>query len=124
MTIDEASERYNIPVEVLREYENWGLCGAVKQVMGAWQYNDQDIQRLSIIMTLHDVGFSSLEVEEYMGLLLRGESTRQERIEILSRHRDRILDEIHFKQNQLDRLDYLRYKIKKHTTVMKTEIEQ
>lgn len=112
MTIDEASERYNIPVEVLREYENWGLCGAVKQVMGTWQYNDQDIQRLSIIMTLHDVGFSSLEVEEYMGLLLRGEITRQKRIEILSRHRDRILDEIHFKQNQLDHLDYLRYKSK------------
>lgn len=30
MTIDEASERYNIPMKILREYEEWGLCGAVK----------------------------------------------------------------------------------------------
>ena len=40
MTINEASERYNIPLEILREYESWGLCGAVKKVMGAWQYDD------------------------------------------------------------------------------------
>ena len=31
MTIHEASERYNIPIEILREYESWGLCGAVKK---------------------------------------------------------------------------------------------
>ena len=33
MTINEASERYRIPIEVLREYESWGLCGEVK---GSW----------------------------------------------------------------------------------------
>ena len=36
MTIQEASEHYQIPMRVLREYESWGLCGAVKKVMGAW----------------------------------------------------------------------------------------
>ena len=49
MTINEASERYHIPVEVLKEYESWGLCDEVKKVMGVWQYDDQDIQRLSMI---------------------------------------------------------------------------
>lgn len=34
MTINEASERYHIPVEVLKEYESWGLCDEVKKVMG------------------------------------------------------------------------------------------
>ena len=43
MTIDEASVHYNIPLDILREYESWGLCDAVKKVMGAWQYDDQDI---------------------------------------------------------------------------------
>ena len=113
MTIQEASECYNIPLEVLREYESWGLCGTVKKVMGAWQYDDEDIRRLSTIMTLHDVGFSNDEVEVYMRLLLEGTNTEQERLEMLRRHRDSTLDEIHFKQAQLDRLDYLRYKIQK-----------
>lgn len=31
MTIQEASDRYKIPMEILREYESWGLCGAVKK---------------------------------------------------------------------------------------------
>ena len=30
MTREEASRRYQIPVEVLDEYERWGLCGAVE----------------------------------------------------------------------------------------------
>lgn len=47
MTIDEASEQYEIPIEVLKEYQSWGLCSAVKSVMGAWQYDDTDIERLS-----------------------------------------------------------------------------
>ena len=59
VTIHEASARYNIPLEILKEYESWGLCGAVKEVMGIWQYDDTDIERLSLIMTLHDVGFES-----------------------------------------------------------------
>ena len=31
MTIQESSERYHIPMHILREYERWGLCGAVKK---------------------------------------------------------------------------------------------
>ena len=33
MTIYEASERYNIPIEILKLYESWNLCGVVKDVM-------------------------------------------------------------------------------------------
>ena len=66
MTIQEASERYMIPIKILKEYESWGLCGAVKKVMGAWQYDDTDLERLSIIMTLHDIGFTTEEVASYV----------------------------------------------------------
>ena len=125
MTMEEASRRYHIPVEVLKEYESWGLCGAVKKVMGAWQYDEEDIQRLRMILTLHDAGFAKEEIENYMRLLLEGRHTEQERLEILSRHRESTLDEIHFKQRQLDRLDYLRYKIQKaRSEISRNEIEE
>lgn len=74
MTIEAASHQYNIPIEILREYESWGLCGAVKQVMGRWQYDDTDLERLSLIMTLHDIGFEINEIELYMKLLYDGET--------------------------------------------------
>lgn len=114
MTITQASERYGIPISILREYESWGLCDTVKTVMGAWQYDDEDIQRLSTIMTLHDIGLEHDEIARYMRLLLQGESTRAERMGILQRQRDQTLDEIHFRERQLDRLDYLRHQMQKN----------
>lgn len=113
MTIDEASARYNIPIKILKEYESWGLCGEVKKVMGSWQYDDSDIERLSTIMTLHDIGFTKEETEKYMRLLFTGETTKAERIQMLEQKRNGTLDEIHFKERQLDRLDYLRFEMKR-----------
>ena len=108
MTIEEASERYNIPIKVLKEYESWGLCSEVKKVMGSWHYDETDIERLSLIMTLHDVGFTNEEVEHYMRLALAGGVTADERLKMLRNRRNGTLDEI---QKQLDRLDYLRFEI-------------
>ena len=113
MTINEASERYKIPVKILREYESWGLCGEVKKVMGSWRYDESDMERLSTIMTLHDIGFTNDEVQQYMRLLLEGESTEKERMKMLNDKRNGTLDEIHFKEKQLDRLDYLRFEIQR-----------
>ena len=115
MTIQEASERYQIPMHILREYESWGLCGAVKKVMGDWQYDDTDLERLSIIMTLHDIGFTSGEVETYMRLLLEQEGTDRARLRMLDEKRRATLDDIHFREKQLERLDYLRHELRKRT---------
>ena len=115
MTIYEASEQYKIPFGVLRKYESWGLCGAVKKVMGAWQYDDTDLERLSIIMTLHDIGFTTEEVEAYMRLLLEQENSDIARLRMLNRKRSATLDEIHFRERQLERLDYLRHELRKKT---------
>ena len=113
MTKQEASERYQIPMHILREYESWGLCGAVKKVMGDWQYDDTDLERLSTIMTLHDIGFTTEEVEVYMRLLLEGELSVGQRLRMLEEKRSAALDEIHFKEHQLQRLDYLRHEIRR-----------
>ena len=113
MTIQEASERYQIPMHILREYESWGLCGAVKKVMGAWQYDDTDLEQLSTIMTLHDIGFTTEEVEVYMRLLQEGAPSCAQRLRMLEEKRSAALDEIHFKEHQLQRLDYLRHEIRK-----------
>ena len=115
MTIQEASKLYMIPIKVLKEYESWGLCGAVKKVMGAWQYDDTDLERLSIIMTLHDIGFTTEEVETYMRLLLEQEKSDMARLRMLNQRRSDTLDEIHFRERQLERLDYLRHGLRKKT---------
>lgn len=107
MTMKEASERYSIPVKVLKEYEGWGL----KKVMEAGQYDDQDLERLGMVMALYEIGFSSREAETYMRLMLEGDSTQPQRLDMLNRKRGSTLDEIHFKEKQIAHMDYLRYEM-------------
>ena len=110
MTAREASERYNIPAAVLHEYESLVLCDEAKKE----SYDDRDIERLSLMMTLHDVGFSGEETARYMRLLLSEGDTAQERMHMLAQKRSGTLDELHLCQRQLDRLDYLRYELSKN----------
>lgn len=44
-----------------------------------------------------------------------GEATEPGRLAILNARRNAMLDEIHFREKQLDRLNYLRYEIQKKT---------
>ena len=94
MTIDEVSRCCGIPLKALQEYDN------------------TDPERLSVLITLHQIGFESAEIEAYMKLLEKEDSDGQ-RLRILERKRRRLLDEIHFQEKQLSQLDYLRYSIRK-----------
>ena len=48
-----------------------------------------------------------------MHLLLKGKSTETQRLFMLNQKRSETLDEVHFKEAQISRLDYLRHKIRK-----------
>lgn len=50
-----------------------------------------------------------------MRLVVAEDNTNEEQMQMLTRLRRKAMDEIHFKQKQLDRLDYLRYEIEKNT---------
>lgn len=115
MTISEVSECYHISLEILREYENWGSCGELKKVKGSWQYDETDLERLSLIMTLRDSGFDEDEIKIYLGLPPKGKTTDSRRLKMLDQKRDRVLNEIHFREKQLERLDYLRHGIRSQT---------
>ena len=65
-----------------------------------------------LIMALHDIGLSASEVEAYMRMTLEESGTEQRRMNILNALRDRKLDEIHLKEKQVERLDYLRYRLR------------
>ena len=102
MTIEEASKKYNIPIKILKEYESWGLFQEVKKVMGSWQYDETDLERLSLIMTLHDLDFTVGEIEKYMKLSL--EKNEGECLNLLNKKRKGILDEVHLKENNYQEL--------------------
>lgn len=113
MTEEEINIRYNIPPALLDEYKRRGLCGEMKKVTDDWQYDESDIEKLSMILALYDVGFSYDEIETFMKLYAEGDITKKERARMLTDRREGTLDEIHFKEEQLARLDYLRHQMNK-----------
>ena len=106
MTIEEASGQFGIPIKILREYEQMNLCGTGKQ------YGEQDLRGLSMLMTLHDIGFSAKDTHTYMQLLLTGEN-EEKCLKMLNQKRKKTLDKIHFYEKQISNLDYLRHEMQK-----------
>ena len=90
-----------------------GIFLNAEKLSGKWDYDKKDIELLSTITTLYDVGFSLNEIEEYMRLSLSECDNSDKLVKILNEKRDNALDEIHHKQIQLDTLDYLRFELSK-----------
>lgn len=85
------------------------MCQEVKKVMGSWQYDETDFERLSLIVMLYGLDFTVEEIKKYMKLSL-GKNER-EWLKLLNKKRKGILDEVHLKEKQLSRIDYLRYEM-------------
>lgn len=81
----------------------------LKKVMESWQYDETDFERLSLIMMLYGLDFTVEEIKKYMKLSL--EKNERECLKLLNKKRKGILDEVHLKEKQLSRIDYLRYEM-------------
>ncbi len=64
-----------------------------------------------VFQNLIDAGCDGAFAKEYARLILDGKT--QSVLNILGKHRKKLLDEVHTNQKRIDRLDYLIYKIEK-----------
>ncbi len=113
MKIKEVSEKFNISITALRYYEKVGLFDDVTRVNNIREYEDKDIDRISLILSLKKAGLHIQTILQYIHLLKEGHSSNSERVCILKKRRCELLDEIHQQQKNLDSLDYLIYQTKK-----------
>lgn len=110
MTVEEVRMKYHIPLPVLSEYESWGLRSST-DAAGEAPYTDGDIEKLSTMVTLYDMGFTQDEVKKYMKLLVSSKDTKKERLQMLSVLRGKVMNDIHQAQKNIDCLDYFRYQL-------------
>lgn len=107
MKAEEVSRRYQIPLELLREDQDWGF------ISRTGEYEEADLSRLSLMLTLQEIGFAPAEIREYLQLWLDGEKSSARRIQLLEEKRGRILAAIHAEEQKLERLDCLRHLLRK-----------
>ena len=107
MTLNEASKRFHISMEKLKNYEENGLLEHQTLADGTFDYTETELRRIGLIHSLIKSGMNMEVLKKYLRLLNDETASKEEQIKILRKQRYQLLDDIHDKQQALDELDYM-----------------
>lgn len=107
MTITEICDKFAIGKEEIEFYEKNGLI--VRHFAG--EYTEEDLKYLGKIKTLLSAGVKSEAIRTYLRHLDNNDIESQ--IRCLRSFRASLLEKIHGKQQDLDRIDYAIYQLSK-----------
>lgn len=113
MTLKEASGRFCISMEKLTYYEENRLILYETLVDGVPDYTEEELHKVSIIHDLLEAGMGVEVLQGYLQLLRKKTTNKAEQIRIIRKQRCELMEEIHRKQQCLDRLDYMVDEIRK-----------
>lgn len=107
MALNEASEQFQISANKLREYEANGLLGDTTRTEELSDHSEQFIRRVCLISFLLKSGVERDSLKNYLRMLNGKTESRKEQLRMLRKQRCKLLNEIHDKQQILDKPDYL-----------------
>lgn len=93
MRIGEMSKATDISEHTLRYYERKGLLRVRRDEVGRRCYDESDIEWVKFIKRLKDTGMPLKDIETYSRLRYEGDATMPERLLMLERHREYVLEQ-------------------------------
>jgi len=105
-TIGEFSTLTNLGIHTLRYYEKENLIIPNRKENGRRCYSESDVKWIQFIKRLKDTGMPIKEIQKYAVFRASGDSTLNERMEMLIQHRIKLNMEIIKWQEHLDKLDF------------------
>lgn len=93
MLISEFSKATGISAYTLRYYEKKGLLRVKRDHAGRRDYSEDDIEWVRFLKRLKDTGMLLRDIRHYSGLRYQGDGTLAERMAMLARHRESVLEE-------------------------------
>ena len=94
MKIAEVSEKYGIPQDTLRYYEREGVIPAIKRGNGHIRdYTEEDCKAIQFAQCLKAAGFTVEEIVEYNRLFTLGDVTIPDRLALMQRKREDLLEQ-------------------------------
>ena len=119
MKISEVSKKYDISPDTLRYYEKEGLLPNVKKnASGIREYSEADCSWVEFIKCMRGAGLSVEVLARYIELFYKGDSTKEERKNILIEERAKLIEKRDTIQATIERLDY-KIKVYDKTMVQK-----
>ena len=124
--IGEFSSITGISIHTLRYYEKEGLIIPERKENGRRCYSNGDVAWIQFIKRLKDTYMPIKEIQKYARLRAKGDSTLEERMEMLIQHRAVLKEEITTMQAHLNKLDdkishYEREIKKKHISCLRND---
>lgn len=93
MLISQFSKAAGISPYTLRYYEKKGLIRVNRDSAGRRDYNEDDIEWARFIKRLKDTGMLLRDIRHYSNLRYEGDSTMEERMALLLRHREAVVEQ-------------------------------
>ena len=119
MTIKEVSEELGLTQDTLRYYEKIGMIPPVTRTEGGIRdYQKKDIAWVKLATCMRSAGLPVKVMIDYLNLFQQGDSTIQERCNLLKEQREKLLEQ---KKQIEETLEKLNYKIAKYEIAVETE---
>ncbi|AUZ28720.1 MerR family transcriptional regulator [Bacillus subtilis] len=110
-TIQQISNITKLSVHTLRYYEKIGLLREVRRdANGYRKYTESDISWINFLIRLRITGMSMTDMKRFSDLRSQGESTVNQRLQLLKLHQKNVLEEMDGLRNNLmkieEKIDY------------------
>lgn len=120
MTIKEVSEKYKIPQDTLRYYERAGMIPPVTRTAGGIRnYTPEDLRWVEHTICMRSAGLPVETMAQYVALFQQGDETIPQRLELLLKQRQSLVDQ----KAQIEAtLDRLAIKIERYQAAIETGV--
>lgn len=107
-TIKDVSDKLNLSSHTIRYYEKEGVIPRVKRnENGIREYTTTDIQWLELVCCLKETGMPLKDIKKIvrLSLVTNTENTLEERLEILTNHKNKVLEHMKSTEKNLMKIN-------------------
>jgi len=106
-TVGEMAKLLGVPTSTLRYYDKEGLLPFVERSPGGMRlFQEKDYEWLQVIHCLKQTGMPLKDIRVYIDMAMEGDSTIDDRLQLLLKQRESVLAQMADLQKTLDTLDF------------------
>ncbi len=105
-SISQMAKLFDLEPHTLRFYEKEGILSPGRAENGTRRYTEEDVSQMEMLLCLKSTGMPLKDIREYFNLVQQGDQTLSERLEIFTRHRQHVLEEIDELQRHLQKIEH------------------
>ncbi|QAY67570.1 MerR family transcriptional regulator [Paenibacillus protaetiae] len=106
-SISEAAAELQIPESTLRYYEKKGLLPLIERDdAGRRLFSEKQMALLQTVICLKNTHMPISSIKQYMDWVVEGDSTMEQRLRMMTKHKQEVLEEIALMTESLKGIDY------------------